>query len=159
MPRVSNDDVAMPSRIGVHSSGKSCDHVGIAPRRRGQELVEPGERRVDDIVQHHHRPRLLVDAVQRVVDPTGLVTPIAGQHVPQHARVSLRAQRGGSVRAHQAIVDHSTRTIRSKQQSVAAGLVDRSARAVELFIDRRVVGRTELHRVRPGVAAQHGALR
>ena len=111
--------------------GSACTRRGSSattprPRRLDsrQELVETVERGVGDIVQHDHRPRMLVDLGQRGFDPSVGVAPIAGQHVPQHAGVPERAKRRRAERAHQSIIDHATGTIRTKQQPVAAHGVD-----------------------------------
>ena len=148
MKRVSNDMVATPLRIGVQSSGNSCDHVGLTRCDCRQELVQPRQRSVDDVVHHDHGPRKAIDVAQRPIDPTVLIVPIVRQRVPQHARVSRGAQ--GSRRRTSSSADRRSRRRRRRGGTAGRRLRPRRLRREWLPVPRRSLRRRRRRTERSG---------
>ena len=151
--RVSNDEVGRPSRIGVHSSGNSCDHVGSrrfsSSRNSSSRGSAASTTSCSTTTDHGCRS---ISASAASTHPS--VAPVAGQHVPQHARVSPGAQAQSSERAHQPIVDHPTSAVGAEQRAFSARCFDGVARSGELVEDHVFAGYAELHAVAPRVPAE-----
>ena len=136
----------------------------LRPRRvreldRRQELVEPGECGVGDVVQHDHRPRLPVDVGQRMIDPT--VGDRANRRAA-HSTARRCNQACTSVVAPNALISRSSITPpapygRNRSPSPPAAST-RHRGAGELLIDHVVVGHAELHGMAPCVPAELVAL-